>query len=193
MHEDRDQVSSFPPQGIFQGDDTATSLFLPDEAATLALGGALAAALTQVPPGIVVYLEGDLGAGKTTLVRGLLRELGYAGKVKSPTYTLVELYAISRLNLYHFDFYRFEQPEEYLDAGLDEYFQDVGICLVEWPDKAGAYLPPADLRVRLSLAQDGRQAELLAQSGKGRVCLTSLNFRPDNTPDATSSSSLPQR
>ena len=192
MHEDHDQVSSLPRKGILRVDDNAASLFLPDEAATLALGGALAAALTQGAADLVVYLEGDLGAGKTTLVRGLLRKLGYAGKVKSPTYTLVELYAISRLNLYHFDFYRFEQPEEYLDAGLDEYFQGAGVCLVEWPDKAGAYLPSPDLRIRLSLAQDGRDAELLAQNGKGRLCLTSLNFNPVSIPVAMSSSSPPR-
>jgi tRNA threonylcarbamoyladenosine biosynthesis protein TsaE len=193
MHEDHDQVSGPAQQGISRGDDNATRLFLPDEAATLALGGALGAALTQGAAEIVVYLEGDLGAGKTTLVRGVLRSLGYSGKVKSPTYTLVELYAVSRLNLYHFDFYRFEQPEEYLDAGLDEYFQGLGICLVEWPDKAGAYLPPADVRIRLSLAQAGRDAALLAQSEKGRVCLTSLNHPPADTPAATSSSLPPQR
>lgn len=184
-------MSSPPRQEILPQNDNAASLFLPDEAATLALGGALAAALTQGPADLVVYLEGDLGAGKTTLVRGLLRELGYAGKVKSPTYTLVELYTISRLNLYHFDFYRFERPEEYLDAGLDEYFQGSGVCLVEWPDKAGAYLPLADLRVRLFLADAGRSVALLADSEKGRACLTSLNFRPDGTRAATSSSSPP--
>jgi len=193
MHEDHDQVSGPAQHGIPQDDDSATHLFLADEAATLALGGALGTALIQGPAEIVVYLEGDLGAGKTTLVRGVLRALGYPGKVKSPTYTLVELYAISRLNLYHFDFYRFEQPEEYLDAGLDEYFQGAGICLVEWPDKAGPYLPPADLRIRLSVVREGRDVALLAQSGKGRLCLTSLNFRQDYTPAATSSSLPPQR
>jgi len=193
MHEDHDQVADTPRQEISQDDDNATSRFLPDEAATLALGGALGAVLVQGRPESVVYLEGDLGAGKTTLVRGLLRALGYAGKVKSPTYTLVELYAISRLNLYHFDFYRFEQPEEYLDAGLDEYFQGTGICLVEWPDKAGRYLPPADLRLRLSLADAGRRVEVLAQSLKGRLCLTSLNLHPADTPAAKSSGSPPQR
>jgi len=193
MHEDHDQVSGPAQHGVSQADDSATRLFLPDEAATLALGGALGAALTQGAAQSVVYLEGDLGAGKTTLVRGLLRSLGYSGKVKSPTYTLVELYVISRLNLYHFDFYRFEQPEEYLDAGLDEYFQGPGICLVEWPDKAGTYLPPADVRVRFSPAQDGRDLALLAQSGKGRLCLTSLQARLADTLAATSSSLPPRR
>ncbi len=151
--------------------DHSLSLILPDEAATLALGASLSCALT---PGLTIWLEGDLGSGKTTLVRGVLRGLGYEGKVKSPTFTLVELYAISRLELHHFDFYRFNQPEEYLDAGLDEYFQQAAVCLVEWPDKAGAYLAPADLRIRLVLHEPGRQATCSAYSEAGRACLNAL-------------------
>jgi tRNA threonylcarbamoyladenosine biosynthesis protein TsaE len=115
----------------------------------------------------VIYLEGDLGSGKTTLVRGVLRGLGYAGNVKSPTFTLVELYAISRLNLHHFDFYRFSQPEEYLDAGLDEYFQGGAVCLVEWPDKAGDYLAQADLRIALAVEDGGRRAEFIPLTERG--------------------------
>ena len=146
---------------------------LKDEAATLALGAALAPRLS---PGMVITLEGDLGAGKTTLVRGLLRALGYGNKVKSPTYTLVEVHVVSGLNLYHFDFYRFNQAEEYLEAGLDEYFQGDGVCLVEWPDKAGAYLPQPDLRIRLCVEGEARTAELHAFSDKGAACLTNLSF-----------------
>jgi tRNA threonylcarbamoyladenosine biosynthesis protein TsaE len=153
-------------------------LSLPDEAATLALGAALSRALA---PGLVIWLEGDLGSGKTTLVRGVLRGLGYAGNVKSPTFTLVELYAISSLNLHHFDFYRFSQPEEYLDAGLDEYFQGGAICFVEWPDKAGDYLAPADLRVVLSLEDRGRRANLISLTAAGHACLSRLrNFLPES-------------
>jgi tRNA threonylcarbamoyladenosine biosynthesis protein TsaE len=147
------------------------SLSLSDEAATLALGARLARALA---PGLVIWLEGDLGSGKTTLVRGVLRGLGWQGKVKSPTFTLVELYAISSLNLHHFDFYRFSQPEEYLDAGLDEYFEGGAVCLVEWPDKAGDYLAPADLRVALSIEGSGRRAEFIPCSEAGRACLSRL-------------------
>jgi len=149
------------------------TLPLPDEAATLALGAALAASLSR---GAVVHLCGDLGAGKTTLVRGLLRGLGYAGNVRSPTYTLVELYAISSLDLYHFDFYRFSQPEEYLDAGLDEYFAGDGICLVEWPDRAEPYVPAPDLRITLLVADGGRTAHLVALSANGEQCLTKLQL-----------------
>jgi tRNA threonylcarbamoyladenosine biosynthesis protein TsaE len=95
--------------------------FLPDEAATLALGAALAPALT---PGIVIHLRGELGAGKTTLVRGVLRALGHQGPVKSPTYTLVEVYEVSRLHLHHFDFYRFHDPRDWIDAGFRESFNE---------------------------------------------------------------------
>jgi tRNA threonylcarbamoyladenosine biosynthesis protein TsaE len=151
---------------------------LTDEGATLALGAALAHVLAEAPGrGLVVYLCGDLGAGKTCLVRGLLRALGYAGNVRSPTYTLVELYAISKLDLYHFDFYRFTSPEEYLDAGLDEYFRGQGMCLVEWPERAAPYLPAADLRVTLTVAQRGRRAEFAAASEEGERCLTKLTPR----------------
>lgn len=157
-------------------DDSAPALKLqlPDEPATLDLGAALATALQSGSGFPVIYLCGDLGAGKTTLVRGLLRALGHAGKVKSPTYTLVELYAVSGLNLYHFDFYRFSHPEEYLDAGLDEYFQGKGVCLVEWPDKAFPYLAPADLRVDLTVDGESRLAALHALTERGAACLNNL-------------------
>ncbi|MBI4985467.1 MAG: tRNA (adenosine(37)-N6)-threonylcarbamoyltransferase complex ATPase subunit type 1 TsaE [Rhodocyclales bacterium] len=161
-------------------------LHLNSEADTLALGAALA---REVGAGAIVYLEGDLGAGKTTLVRGWLRALGDTAPVKSPTYTLVELHEVSGLNLYHFDFYRFNQPEEYLDAGLDEYFAEQGICLVEWPDKAAPYLPAPDLRVQLALHAEGRHACVCAESERGRAWLAALtNSLP---PAATSSGSPP--
>ncbi len=146
-----------------------------DESTTLALGAALSAVL---PAGLTVYLYGDLGAGKTTLVRGLLRHLGHPGKVKSPTYTLVEHYTISGLNLYHFDFYRFNQPEEYLDAGFDEYFQGGCVCLVEWPDKASPYVAAADLRIDLTVDGAGRRVELHPASDKGAACLNTLQPKP---------------
>ena len=155
-------------------DDNALTMDLPDEAATLALGARLAGTLGSLSP-LTIYLVGDLGAGKTTLVRGLLRSLGHQGKVKSPTYTLVELYTVSNLNLYHFDFYRLNQPEEYLDAGLDEYFQGSGTCLVEWPDKAAPFLRPADLVITLLVAGGGRQARLHAESAGGRACLSAFS------------------
>ncbi|HTY04626.1 MAG TPA: tRNA (adenosine(37)-N6)-threonylcarbamoyltransferase complex ATPase subunit type 1 TsaE [Rhodocyclaceae bacterium] len=149
------------------------NILLPDESATVALGAALA---PEMRPGLVIFLEGDLGAGKTTFVRGLLRALGETGPVKSPTYTLVEIHVVSGLNLYHFDFYRFNEPEEYLDAGLDEYFGADAVCLVEWPERARPYLPAADLSIRLELCGGGRSARIEAASEQGRTCLT--NFAP---------------
>ena len=126
----------------------------------------------------MIWLGGELGAGKTTLVRGLLRAAGETGPVKSPTYTLVEVHVVSGLNFYHFDFYRFNQAEEYLDAGLDEYFSGSGVCLVEWPDKAAPYLPAADMRIELQLAppgaDEGRIARIAADSARGRTCLAGV-------------------
>ena len=165
---------SAPAPSFEIGENAALVARLVDEGATLALGAFLAPVLRA---GLTIYLCGDLGAGKTTLVRGLLRRLGHAGKVKSPTYTLVELYTVSGLNLYHFDFYRFNQPEEYLDAGLDEYFQGANVCLVEWPDKASPYVAAPDLRIDLSVEDDGRRVELHAASDKGAACLNTLHPR----------------
>ncbi|MEW6513958.1 MAG: tRNA (adenosine(37)-N6)-threonylcarbamoyltransferase complex ATPase subunit type 1 TsaE [Pseudomonadota bacterium] len=148
---------------------------LPDAAATQALGAQLAAAIPRdLKPAAVVYLEGDLGAGKTTLVGGLLRKVGAGETAKSPTYTLVEPYVISGLNLYHFDFYRFSVPEEFLDAGLYEYFSDSGLCLVEWPDRAQPYLPAADLRIRLVHEGSGRRASIESASERGQQWLKAL-------------------
>jgi tRNA threonylcarbamoyladenosine biosynthesis protein TsaE len=144
---------------------------LPDEAATRALGAAIGQALA---PGLHIYLHGDLGAGKTTLVKGLLAGLGYPGRVKSPTYTLLELYSVSRLHLYHFDFYRFREGSEWREAGFSDYFGGEGVCLVEWPEKAGSDLPAADLDVSLEISGPGRRATLIARSAAGVRCCASL-------------------
>lgn len=144
---------------------------MPDEAATLALGAALAAGAR---PGRVLHLRGDLGAGKTTLARGLLRGLGYAGRVKSPTYTLVEPYTVSRLNFYHFDFYRFKDRSEWLDSGFREYFGPESLCVVEWPERVGDLLPPPDVGVELQVSGESRRAALTAHTPAGEAWLTSL-------------------
>ena len=130
--------------------------------------------VSLLQPGLVIYLEGDLGAGKTTLSRALIRALGHTGPVKSPTYSLVEVYVISSLYLYHFDFYRFGSPEEFVDAGLGEYFRKDSVCLVEWPEKAAGYVPPADLRLAIGHESAGRRFRPLACSEEGQQCLTSL-------------------
>jgi len=203
-------------------------LSLADEAATMTLGAALATGVRALTArgeaGLVIDLDGDLGVGKTTLVRALLRALGVAGRIKSPTFTLVEPYEVPspavatppdaaagtpptappgqitpsgvaslqnantpgvelKQNLsiycYHFDFYRFTDPREFLEAGFREYFNEHSICLVEWPDKvriprapgAQSLLPPADVVVRLEPDGDGRRATLTAGSVRGAACL----------------------
>jgi len=152
---------------------------LPDEAATAALGAAFARALT---PGLVIHLHGDLGAGKTALTRALLHAAGHAGKVKSPTYTLVEPYAITLddapVEVMHFDLYRLAGAEEFLDAGFREHFNGRTICIVEWPEKAAGVLPQPDIEVLLSIISDGRAVELTALSEQGSQCLDRLKFVP---------------
>jgi tRNA threonylcarbamoyladenosine biosynthesis protein TsaE len=146
---------------------------LPDAAATEALGAALAAG---VAPARVVYLRGELGTGKTTLVRGLLRALGYAGRVRSPSYTLVEPYELSSLHFYHFDFYRLKDKSEWVSSGFRDYFNPQAACVIEWPEKAGELLAPPDLDVRLEFADPGRRAALRACSAAGEAWLSSLRF-----------------
>jgi tRNA threonylcarbamoyladenosine biosynthesis protein TsaE len=144
---------------------------LADAAATENVGTALARALGG---GMVVTLHGDLGAGKTTLVRGALRALGWNGPVKSPTYTLVEHYEFSRLYFYHFDFYRFADPSEWETAGLAEYFRDDAVCLVEWPERVAGLLPPADVDIVLThpaAGAAGRDLEVSARTEAGKQCL----------------------
>jgi len=163
----------FPDCG-FHSKMVALKTILPDERATLALGGALAAG---IEPGLTVYLRGELGAGKTTLVRGVLRALGHEGAVKSPTYTLVEVYDVSRLHLHHFDFYRFQDPREWIDAGFRESFNGRNVSLIEWPERAGGMLPPADLDIALGLLETGRSVELTPSSLAGQKCLARLEER----------------
>ena len=149
-------------------------IHLPDAAATERVGAALAPALTG---GSVVLLHGDLGAGKTTLVRGVLRAMGWTGTVKSPTYTLVEHYPFSRLYFYHFDFYRFADPSEWETAGLAEYFRDDAVCLVEWPERVAEMLPPADLEITLRhpvADASGRELARVANSAEGERCLSAM-------------------
>ena len=137
---------------------------------TRALGAAFSGA---VEPGVVVYLVGELGAGKTTFAQGVLRGLGFHGRVKSPTFTVVEVYEISRLNLYHFDFYRFEGTQDLRQTGFLEYFTPEAVCLVEWPDRARG-LPPADVRIELCIEGDHRIARVSAETEAGERCLKRL-------------------
>jgi len=144
---------------------------LADEAATRGLGGRLA---PGIAPGRVLTLSGPLGSGKTTLVRGLLRALGYGGRVKSPSYALVELYELSSLNLYHFDFYRFKDRSEWLNSGFRDYFNSESACIVEWPERAAGLLPQSDLALSLEFSPNGRIARLHAQGAHGRAWLDAV-------------------
>ena len=159
------------------------SMHLDDEAATLAFGARIAA---TIEPGLAIYLHGDLGSGKTTLTRGILRTLGYVGKVKSPTYTLVEPYALSRLDLYHFDLYRFRDAEEWALAGFRDYFNETSVVIVEWPEKAVGQLPPADLEIDLVPAVNrdgatlGRDASIKANTERGSRCLTRIEIEAND-------------
>ena len=144
---------------------------MPDAEATARLGAALAAGIA---PGRVLHLCGELGAGKTTLVRGLLRALGVTGPIKSPTYAWVEPYSISSLDLYHFDFYRFADRNAWLSSGLREYFRPDAACIVEWPERAGDLLPAPDLAVQLGYDGTARRGELRSHSAAGDGWLASL-------------------
>jgi tRNA threonylcarbamoyladenosine biosynthesis protein TsaE len=155
---------------------TPAHLFLPDEAATARLGALLARALLAERAaieahGFTLTLGGDLGAGKTALVRACLRELGVTGPVKSPTFALLEPYVVSSLNFYHFDFYRFGSPEEFADSGFRELFGPGNVCAIEWPERAAGRLPTPDLEVTLSFADEARRVALLARTELGAACL----------------------
>jgi tRNA threonylcarbamoyladenosine biosynthesis protein TsaE len=136
---------------------------LNDEVQTLAFGARFAAYLS---PGLVIYLHGDLGAGKTTFVRGLLQGLGHQGKVKSPTYTLVEPYDFFNYTIYHFDLYRFTSEEEWEAAGFRENFNPQSICIIEWPEKASGILPIADIDIHLTIDGIGRQVQIMDRTHK---------------------------
>lgn len=160
-------------------DEPTFALMLADEQATTALGAAIADALRNMTgaieqAGISIAIAGELGSGKTSLVRALLRRLGVTGAVKSPTFALLEPYEVSRLHLYHFDFYRFKNPREFVESGFSELFQPGSICLVEWPERAGRYLPTADLSIRLTVLDSGRSALIGANTMIGERCLEQI-------------------
>lgn len=149
-----------------------TVAYLDDEDATLAFAARLAGGLQR---GLVIYLHGDLGAGKTTLVRGVLRALGFDGRVKSPTYTLLETYQAGGLELRHFDLYRLNDEEEWEVAGFRDEFNGENIFFIEWPDRAASLLPPADLDIHLAPTGQGRTLAVTAYSTRGKSCLNALS------------------
>ncbi|MDY7115658.1 tRNA (adenosine(37)-N6)-threonylcarbamoyltransferase complex ATPase subunit type 1 TsaE [Halomonas sp. SSL-5] len=151
-------------------------LRLDDEACQVGLGECLGRALEGRGR---VYLVGELGAGKTTLARGVLRAYGHRGAVKSPTYTLVEPYELDGVRVYHFDLYRLGDPEELEFIGGRDLLGDDALSLIEWPARGAGWLPEPDLRVELCVAGDGREARLEALSAQGRAALARLGAMPD--------------
>lgn len=162
---------------------------LPDPEAQLAFGEALARLL---PPRLVIYLEGDLGTGKTTLVRGILRGLGHAGPVRSPTYTLIEPYELPAARVYHLDLYRLSDPEELEYLGLRDLSGEDAILLVEWPERGSGTLPPADLTIRIRYQTEGRHLTLTAMTPEGGTLVRSIDAsRPLSGGPGTEQSGAP--
>ena len=130
-------------------------------------------------PATIIFLKGELGVGKTTFVRAVLNSLGHHDKVKSPTYALVEPYCINGINLFHFDLYRINNAQELYFIGMDEYFSPNSICLIEWPEKAGAFLPIPDIIFSLTFSHDIRELAIETHTDKGKKLLdqTIVNFR----------------
>ncbi len=141
------------------------------EEAMVALGARLAQLCAAQG---VIFLEGDLGAGKTTLSRGLIRGLGHEGAVKSPTFTLVEPYEIGERRAFHFDLYRLVDPEELEYMGIRDYFDGQALCLIEWPDRGAGFLPKPDLTITISPHGGGRSLHLLSQGSRGDVWCAAL-------------------
>lgn len=151
------------------------SKYLADEADTVTTGEQLGAALSHAGA-FTVHLEGDLGAGKTTFTRGILRSFGHSGAVKSPTYTLVEEYALANRLIYHFDLYRLGEAEELEYMGIRDYFAGNNLCLIEWPIRGRGVLPDADLLARLEVQAPGRIVKLIAHSERGVQVIRRLTF-----------------
>ena len=140
-------------------------VYLADEAAMVEFGGKLG---QLAEGGEVIFLEGDLGMGKTTLSRGMLRGFGHQGSVKSPTYTLVEPYEVADRTIYHFDLYRLGDPEELEYLGIRDYFSDQAVCLIEWPDRGAGVLPECDFLLTITLQDRGRRINWQVNTEKGQ-------------------------
>ena len=145
---------------------------LKNETETTAIGARVASCLKG---GEIIYLKGELGTGKTTLVRGALNKLGHMGSVKSPTYTIVEPYSIDDHVIYHFDLYRLDDPEELESLGIRDYCDGQSICFFEWPEKGGNLLPNADINLELTYFENTREVEFTSKSDVGKTILKQLS------------------
>ena len=125
--------------------------------------------------GLLIFLKGELGSGKTTLTRGLINGLGHKGSVKSPTYSLLEQYKFEKLNINHFDLYRFNTSDEWITSGFQEHINNVDVNIIEWPEMAREILPKPDLEIRFSYANEGRVINIKSFTEKGNKCLTKLS------------------
>jgi tRNA threonylcarbamoyladenosine biosynthesis protein TsaE len=149
---------------------------LKDEHQMHAYGEKIAQAICQINAPLLIFFSGDLGAGKTTLSRGILAGLGHKGSVKSPTYTLVEPYDLDIGKVFHFDLYRLVDPEELYDIGFDDYLSEAQLCMVEWPDKGGSLVPKADISLQINSNETGREVILTAQTSLGSQCVNPLRL-----------------
>jgi tRNA threonylcarbamoyladenosine biosynthesis protein TsaE len=153
---------SYPQSSFFASDVDDTSQLAQDLASAVS---------SQLPSDVVIFLNGDLGAGKTTFSRYFIQALGHSGSVKSPTYTLVEPYELENVNIYHFDLYRLADPEELEFMGIRDYFGGGAVALVEWSEKGGEYLASPDLVISITMSTSGRQFNLEATTALGAKLL----------------------
>ncbi|MGB1382672.1 MAG: tRNA (adenosine(37)-N6)-threonylcarbamoyltransferase complex ATPase subunit type 1 TsaE [Porticoccaceae bacterium] len=154
--------------------DIQRSVALDGESKMVNFGAQLAAAMGKIDSPLLILLNGDLGAGKTTISRGILQGLGHQGAVKSPTYTLVEPYQLAIGKIYHFDLYRLTDPEELEHIGFSDYLSEAKLCIIEWPENGGSYIPLPDLSIGIQLNGSGRQVTLDSSTESGKRCINLL-------------------
>lgn len=147
---------------------------LDGEQAMVNYGHVLATTIAQANAPLLILLNGDLGVGKTTISRGILQGLGYCGAVKSPTYTLVEPYDLKIGKVFHFDLYRLIDPEELEHIGFSDYLSQANLCIIEWPENGGSYIPQADIKIDISQHESGRKLTLTSSTDVGVQCLNHL-------------------
>ena len=154
--------------------DIQLSVALEGESKMVNFGAQLAAAIGKIDSPLLILLNGDLGAGKTTISRGILQGLGHQGAVKSPTYTLVEPYQLAIGKIYHFDLYRLIDPEELEHIGFSDYLSEAKLCIIEWPENGGSYIPMPDITVAISQYELGRQVTLSSNTESGQHCIEQI-------------------